>query len=233
MTEELTEKMDKLDKKLDAVMKDKKGFFARISEKRKEKVKKKLEEQKVQKEEKKEEKKPEEPVPEKKGLTHQIKELNEKIEELAPRKKKKESKVREFKLPFKTKSQLKKLAQKNKVQVILLGTNRNIEPMTAKIQDGFIVINGKYHQCTTDFIYLWRGKFPTIVLPEWDLKPIGTKDFYDAMESGGKADAQQIIIRAIELKESQMGGKKLGGKAWIWVGVLVVAAFYLLFGQSA
>lgn len=166
--------------------------------------------------------------PNKIGLSSKVDGLTEKMDMLIEKSKIKKGKP--FKLPFKIRSQLKLLAKKDKVLVILLKTNRSIQLTTQKIKDGLININGKIHQCTTDFIYMWLGKTPCIVLPEWDLNPIGTQNYYDAIDAGRKVDAQNVIIRAIE-HEAVIGSKmKLSGKMILWIVIILAIVGWVIFG---
>jgi len=163
------------------------------------------------------------------GLTSQLKEVNERLDLLTKDKTKKKNK--EFNVPNKIKRQLKKLALKNKLMVILLTRNRGMIPMITEIKDGFININGTPHQCSPDFIYLWKGKYPAIVLPEWDLNPIGTKDYYDAVKDKRVADPIAIAIRMMENRESIMKNK-LSPKVWIFIGLAIIAGLYVLLGGA-
>lgn len=167
--------------------------------------------------------------PKKMGLVGEISSLKEKMDLIIEKGGVKKGK--KFKLPFKVKGQLKALAKKGKVMVILLKTNRSIEMTSKKIENGFIQVAEKYYNCATAFVYLLFGKFPCIVLPEWDLNPIGTKDYLDAVKDGRKADAQDMIIRAMENKENMQRGK-MGGKTLIFVIVGAVILAYVIFGQG-
>ncbi len=161
-----------------------------------------------------------------KGLGSQVKELNEKLDLLMP--KIKEEKLKPFKLPWNIRSKLKNLHKSNSVMVLLLRTDRTVQPMVAKIENGLIYVNEKWHNCATDFIYLWLGKSPMIVLPEWDLNPIGTKDYYDAIKEGRNVEAQTVIIRAIEQAQIEEK-KKLSGMMWIWIIIGAIIVGYVLF----
>lgn len=164
------------------------------------------------------------------GVRERLDEVNEKLDLIVP--KVKEAKLKPFKFPFGIKSKLKALAKKNSVLVFLLKTNRTIEPLTAKIENDFIVVNDKYHNCSVDFIYMWLGKYPAIVLNEWDLNPIGTEDYYKAMESGRNVNAQTVIIRAIEQAAVEQK-QKISGKVWIWIIIGAIIVGYILFaGQG-
>jgi len=163
------------------------------------------------------------------GLKSHLKEVNEKLDVLTKRDKKTEQK--EFKLPSKIRRQLKKLAIKNKIMVIYLTANRCMQPMIAEIKDGAIYIEGKPHQCTPDFTFLWKGKYPAIVLPEWDLNPIGTKDYYGAVKDKRVADPIAVGIRMMEDKDNLMKKKfSMSPLAWVGIGLALIAGIYVLVG---
>jgi len=173
---------------------------------------------------------PKKEVPKELGLKGSIQKLNDNLELLAQKDKKNKDKM--FKLRWGIKSQLKNLAKKNKVLVFLLQINRNIKPVIAEIKDGLIIVGDKFHQCSMDFIYLLEGKTPTIVLLEWRLQPIGTKDYYDAVKNKtAGVEAETIIIRAIESNQNPPK-KQIGGKSLIWIIIIGIAVAYVLFGQG-
>ena len=163
----------------------------------------------------------------KSSLKSTLKEVNEKLDVLTKRDKKKEQK--EFRLPSKIKRQLKKLALKNKVLVLYLTRNRGMVPMISEIRDGFVSINNMPYNCSTDFVFLWKGKYPAMVISEWDIRPIGTADYYDAVANKTIADPIAIAIRMIENKENIMKNK-VSPKVWIFVGLGVIAFLWILFG---
>jgi len=184
----------------------------------------------------------------KKGLVSQIQELNEKIDIMSDKKKQeKKLKKKKFKIPFKVKSQLKKLAVKNKVQVMLLQRTRNIKPIIGEIRDGMLLIKDQVYNGAVNSTWLWNGKYPTHIVPEWDLQPLTPEGiekmkstitmspselYKDCIINKRSAEPQKIIIRAIEAKQNLM----LKGKANVKViiltilGTLVAAA--VLFGGN-
>ena len=166
------------------------------------------------------------------GLITKLDQVNERLDMLTKRDKKQEHK--EFKLPGNIQRQMKKIALQNKIFVVYLKRNRIMIPMITEIIDGFIMIDGVPHNCSVDFTFLWKGKYPAIVLPEWDLNPIGTKDYYDAVKDKRMADPTAIVIRMMEAKENIMKGKglKLSPKAWIFIGLAIVAGLYVLMGGA-
>ncbi len=162
----------------------------------------------------------------KKGLSEQVEELTE-IIKFGNKPKKK---AREFKLPLRVRMQQKSMVKKSKALILYLRTNRTIDIRIGKIKEGMLMVDDKTFNGSTDFFYLYRGKIPTIVVPEWSLNPIGTKDYYDAVKNKTVIDPQTIIIRAIEAAEIAAGKKKMGGKALIWIILIGVAVAYIIFG---
>ena len=163
------------------------------------------------------------------GLTGRIKEIDEKLDMLTQSHK---IKKKPFKLPFSVRNQLKTIAKKNKVLVILLRRNRTAEAKIVKIDQGFIIVNGKVHNLGPDYIFLWEGKTPCIVLPEWDLNPIGTEDYYKAVEDNRVADPQTIIIRAMRNVDKLQLGQGLPAKTWIWIAIGAIVIGFVLFGKG-
>ncbi len=210
-------------------------FFEKIKEKIKT-IPKKEEKKPIKKEEikpiTKEDTNPEPIETEQKmGLRAKLDKVNEGLDMLTQRDKKREHK--EFKLPSKIQRQLKKIALQNKILVVYLKRNRTMIPMITEIIDGFIKIDGVPHNCSTDFTFLWKGKYPAIVLPEWDLNPIGTEDYYKAVEDKRVADPVAIAIRMMESKENLMKkGLKLSPKAWVLIGLVIIALLWVLFGGA-
>ena len=174
--------------------------------------------------------KPEEPKEVKTGLSNQIKEISEKLDNITQEKVVKEKlKKKTFKLPYKVKSQLRKLALKSKVQVLLLQNNGNIKPIIATIKDGMLIIGEKFYDGNPKGLWFWNGKFPTMIVPEWDLRPLSRESLYnDAAANKRLSDPQTIIIRAMEMKEA-LQGKTISSKVWIFGGIGAIIVFYVLF----
>lgn len=165
---------------------------------------------------------------EKKGLNERVDEINEKLDMVVGSKKSKKDKP--FALSFGIRRHLSSLTKKDAILVFLLTTNRAIKPIIAKIQDEFIVINNVPHTCTVDFVFLWRNKYPAIIVPEWDIHPIGTKEYYEAIDQGRSANAGLTIIRMIE-KSNDLMKKQMNSRMLIWfvIGGIIIA--YLIFGN--
>jgi len=252
MIKKIKERLKKIKENLDSkkVERKLKKLNKEIKE---EKLRKKIEEQEQQempipvptKEEQEEE--PEQKP--KKGLVGQLAELNEKIDIISQKKKQvKKLKKKKFKIPFIVKSQLKKLAIKNKVQVMLLQRTRNIKPVIGEIKDGMLIIKDMIYNGSVDSTWLWNGKIPTHIVPEWDLQPL-TPDGIEEMKTTSTMSAQElhnycikfgrsavpekIIIRAIEAKQNQMiAGGKASVKAIIITIVIVIIVCAVLFNKG-
>lgn len=198
-------------------------------------LKKKVEEE--PKEESTEEKKPI-------GMRQQLNDISETLEVITQKDKAvKKLKKKNFTLPFKVKSKLKKLAIKNKVQVMLLQRTRNIAPVIGEIRDGMLLIGDNVYEGAVKYTWLWRGKFPTMIVPEWDLSPLSKEGINkmrqplsagelnkDTVENYRSAEPQKIIIRAIEAKENQMLRKPTNVKAIVITIVLTIIVAAVLFG---
>ena len=180
----------------------------------------------------------------KKGLLGRIKDLNEKMDIISETKKaEKKYKKKSVKLPFKVKSKLKKLAVKNKAMVLVLQGTKNIEPVLGERKAGMLLVGDMIADGAVDSVWLWRGKYPTYLLPEWDLKPInkegidsmrkplGAGELYkDALENKRLAYPQQIILRAMEAKESLMFKAKANVKGIILTVIVTIIVAAVLFG---
>ncbi len=247
LKENIKEKIKKIKEKRDLkkVEKKKKQLNKEIKEKKlREELEKPLPPAEIPLEEPKEEIEEEKP---KKGLVGQLAELNEKIDIISDKKKQeKKLKKKKFKIPFRVKSQLKKLAVKDKVQVILLQRTKGIKPLIGEIKDGMLLIGkDQIYNGSVDATWLWNGKIPTMIVPEWDLQPL-TPEGIKEMKTTSTMSAQElhnycirfgrsavpgkIIIRAVEAKANQMlTGSKASVKTIILVIVVTLIIAAVLF----
>ncbi len=148
----------------------------------------------------------------------------------------KKLKKKNFKMPFKVKSatrNLTKLMEKNKVQALILKTVGGIQTTIAEISMGRIIVGDKYWDGTgDDFLWPWLGKIPTVILPEWDMRPLSRKMLMEkTKEAKTGMHAQTIIIRAIEAKEAAETISGKGIKSMMIVVLIIIAAiaYYMFF----
>ena len=136
---------------------------------------------------------------------------------------------RKLKLPFGVRMAQKRMAKKNQLLVFYCRRNNTIWPKTAQLTDhGLLELDNKVYDGGKPYIFLYQGKIPAAIVFDWKMTPITIKDFEDKTTDN---DAQNIILKAIEAKEFTTGSK-FGGKALIWIGIIVIAALYLLFGGT-
>jgi len=203
--------------------KQEKGFLERLKGKKKES--KPPDKEDIEKP-KETEKKPE-------GLSSQVKDLNDKLDMLTDAKKSK-AKKKNFPMNWGHKGQLKTLANKSKVQVLLLSENKNMKPTIGEIKSGMLLVGDKIYNGSADSVWLWNGKIPTMIVKEWDIQPLNIeKEYHKAVEDGRIAHPQTIMIRAMEFKEAMQPKGQLSSKAWILIGVALIAGAYVLFGNPA
>jgi len=165
-----------------------------------------------------------------KGIKEQLAEIKDHLG-IGKEENKKDVKEIKFKLPFNINMQKKAAIKQNKVLVFLLKTNGNIDVLYKKIEYGMLIFDPKYHEVTPNQIFIYKG-IPTVILPEWRLRPIDTnvaeKEY--SINPIDQTDAEAIIIRAVEIKEANKSKKFEFNKSWIWIALIVVVIGYLLFG---
>lgn len=166
------------------------------------------------------------PVQKEKSLLEEIKDLKKFKEDILGTET--ELPKKGFKFPGKVKRQtrnLKKLAQKNKVQVILIKRTGDLIPTMGEIKFGMLMVGENFHNGDGDITYRWNGKIPTCIVPEWDLQPVTMDTLMKSTdELKTKIDAQQINIRIIEVKEIM---DKLKGN-FNWKGLLIIVGILAL-----
>ena len=186
---------------------------------------------------------PPKPIQPPKSLTDKPKSLMDRMEsmdgllrnltEMDAKKLKKKS----FKMPFKVKSvtrNLTNMMEQNKVQALILKRVGGIQTTTAEISMGRIIVGDLYWDGTgDDYLWPWLGKIPTVILPEWDMRPLSRKMLMEktiAAKTG--MHAQTIIIRAIEAKEAaeKVTGKGMKPMMMVVVGIILIIGYYLFFG---
>ena len=167
------------------------------------------------------------------GIQAQMKQLQEKMDTILEREKEQKKGLKYFKLPWNVNSKVKSAYKKGKILIFLLTTDRIINPLIAVVREGIIYINDIPHKYSTDFVYLWKGKHPALIIPEWSLTPIGTKEYYDAKKDGtANVEDAAIIIRAIQASKLEDSKKKGNMGMWImlFIGALILA--YIIFANK-
>ncbi len=170
-----------------------------------------------------------------KSMVDKIDSIEEQLKVLAeppPSKLKKKS----FKFPGKVKRNtrnLKKMMEKNKVQVIMLKVSGAANPTIGEINAGRLIVGENYWNAADDITWFWLGKVPTVIICEWDMQPLTKRRLMDDTEAiKSWLHPQTIGIRAIVAKTATEGamGKKMNLKVLIIAAVIGLVAYYLFVG---
>jgi hypothetical protein len=166
------------------------------------------------------------------SISSRLEELNEKID-LITSKNQKGSK--QFKLTRKIRWKAKKAMRKKEVGVLLLRENLRADVVKQKIIDNKIFVDGAWRDASLGTIYLFEGKIPLIVLPEYGIYPIGNKEYLEAVEKGRIATPQKMTIEAVNRAEVK-GKFDFGNINWKVILLLLalagVAIWVMLGGQT-
>ncbi len=169
------------------------------------------------------------------GLRTEVNELKEQIKILVGTQEQK-LKKKKFKFPRLVRSKtrnIKKLLEKDKMQVMLLKINRQIKPTIGEIKAGMLIVGNCIYDGSADIVWMWDGKTPTAVVAEWDLKPI-TPEYLHAETSANQRfiHPENIIIRAMELKEAMMTTKSPNMKTIVYIFIAAIVVGYLIFNKG-
>ncbi len=130
-----------------------------------------------------------------------------------------------------TKDRLKK---SNKVGVVFLRNNANVDLLEVETRNGYFTVNGKpYHEDRHCVYTLTKDRIPLMVVREWDMIALGTKKWDDEPMLEKFAELEQHVLKGIRNAELvKMGGgieSKLTTKQMIlWGLVILVGAIILV-----
>lgn len=163
-----------------------------------------------------------------KPLKEQLKDLNYQMATMSTFLKKDKSRMTKVKFPFKVKAAMRKAWKKNKITVLYLRNDNIIDCKIGERVDGNVIVNGIHHDGGKEYVWLWRGKKPIMIIPEWDIQPVGTKQYQDAMTEGRSTYPERIILRAMKMIEVGTG-KKMNPMTIVWIVLACIIGGYLLF----
>lgn len=127
-----------------------------------------------------------------------------------------------------------KLKKPKSVAVIYLREDGSAEPMEVQTRRGFFEINGRTYHERRDCTYTLVGKerFPFAIIPEWNLTPLGTKEWNDREPQDKCSKLQDHAMQGIRHAERVRLGEKMGGmqmntKTIVVLGIvaIIVIAF--------
>ena len=147
-----------------------------------------------------------------------------------PIEKQKEKKIQNWWSKHFNKDRFKK---PNRVGVIYLRNNANVELSEVEISNGVFTINGKqFHEDRSCVYTLTKERIPLIIIREWDMIPIGTKKWDDDPMKEKFAELEQHVLKGIRAAELvKMGGgleSKLTTKQIILWGLAALVGAIIL-----
>ncbi len=131
----------------------------------------------------------------------------------------------------------KRLKRPDTVAVLFLRKNGVAEPMEVPIKHGFFSIYGKTYHEERDCIYrLGRDKYPLAMIPEWNVVPIGKKEWEDKPMQEKFHTLEDHVMKGIRHAEKARTGevsdRKLDAKSIIVIGIVVIVALAFIMGYQ-
>ena len=131
----------------------------------------------------------------------------------------------------------KKLEKSNMVAVLYLRKNGHADSMEVESKNGFFNIDGKTYHENRDCVYtLGKERYPLAIIPEWNVTPLGRKEWEDKPMQEKFAILQDHVMKGIRHAERvRMGekdGTKLNMKAIIMIGIAVLIVGAVLLGYK-
>ena len=167
------------------------------------------------------------------GLTAKMDDIQTQLNRVLGMQEKKEKKARLKKFSL---SKLKRYNKKKNRAVIFMGSDQSLKLVKGEYFEGFKILKlGKnYYKAGATYTWLWEGKQPCQIIPEWSLEPIAADPLYQkAKESNTLIDAQLATIQAAKMIEQEAEGadkKKMGKGMWIGIAVAGIVVAWLFFG---
>lgn len=158
---------------------------------------------------------------EEKSITQYLKEIKQGIED---------NKIKQVKVPWRAKVNRRRM-RKNQCIVLYVGQNKNAELVRGTIEDLTVKVGDLIHTVTPDDIIMFRGKFPFVIIPEWNIKPVTfwqpKKDYEEAEEEGQLTTPQRHILSKLESGIIK-AKKTLKAGGWIMLIVAAIAVVYFI-----
>lgn len=150
---------------------------------------------------------------------------------------------KQYKLKFKTKRQLKKLHKKNKILVFSISVAGGIVSNVYPVESGTFNHKGIPRRFNLKHVFYLEGKYPCVFLPDWAVEPIAVIQTegensrekpligYEDYIQKGLPSSYAIGWLIAKINSAEVAQKKgISSKAWIVIGLVGIAAVYVLFG---
>lgn len=156
----------------------------------------------------------------------------EKETEEKPKEEKREEKQKWFNKFFNN----ERLKKSNKVAVVFLRNNRLADFKEVEARNGYFSIEGKNYHVDNDCIYsTQKDRIPMAIIREWDLMPLGTKQYEDDEMRNRFAKLESHVLNGIKNAElARTGGSGFGNnltnKQIILYAIIGIVAVALIVG---
>ncbi len=126
-----------------------------------------------------------------------------------------------------------KLNKPSKIAVIYLRDNGTAETMEVDSMRGFFNINGRVYHEDRDCVYrMNKEKYPLAIIPEWNVIPIGRKEWEDKPMQEKFATLQDHVMKGIRHAERVRMGegdyKKINIKSAIGIGIIAIVVIAII-----
>lgn len=140
--------------------------------------------------------------------------------------KKKDSKEKKFDFPWTFKMGMQPKVKKGYILIFFIQSNRVIDLLFKQVVENEIRIKDIPYKIPMDSIFLYKGKTPAALLPEWALEAVKVTEIYD--HERDYAAVQKTILR--NMKKEQLFGTApkssgFGISPLIWILGAVALAY--------
>lgn len=141
-------------------------------------------------------------------------------------------KPKKLNLRRKIKGNIENTFKKESIITIILRRNRDINLKVLKIHNGCILVDSVPRVINKDLVFMMEiGKkhYPTTILPEWDMIPLGTEKWYKENPNGLDLPSITKIIYAYSKSNEIKSSNVAPAAVWIIGGIIgfLVIAFII------
>lgn len=161
---------------------------------------------------------------EEKSKLERIEETLNEIAESLPKKKRREKKEKDFKIPFNAKVIGKKLKE-NYITVQKINENGNITFLKEKIIDQTVLVDGVPRIASGEHVLRYKRR-PLMIIPTWSVVPFSpAEQSSKSLTDGSNSTGYRLLMNRMQTEVLKIG-KKLGGIG-IGIGALIIGGIIL------
>lgn len=158
------------------------------------------------------------------GISEELEKLNERLDNLEEKKKKK---PKEFKLPRSAKISNKQVKD-NYVTVLYINDNKEWAFRKVRIDEGTGMIEGCPRVLTSEYMMTYKGK-PSVIVPSWNSEPFSPASNYEeAVRLKMTSAGRRLLLNRLEMGQLKLKKKISGALIFFGVIALIVIGYLLL-----